>query len=168
MMHRYLIGTSIGALWLGTMAPAHAQNDSAACQAKLAPWVASVASELRKLRLEILADRRELLQAKIKDIESELQAIQGRQSELQGEQQARTQQVSEIEGRLAEAALSKQEHEELEAEKEDLLAGSPPIAGAVLAQLAQQEAQARERLAFQQQRLQLLDRQVRQLSPGPN
>lgn len=173
-MHRSFLGSLVFVPGLAIMASAaRAQNisgaaapEGAACEARLTPWLQSITADVRKLRLEMLEDRRELLAARIKDIEDELQVIQSRQRELLGEQQSRTQQVSEIESQLAQAPLSKQEREELEATEKDLLAGSPGMPAAVLAQLAQREALARERLAQQEQRLQSVDRQVRQLAPS--
>ena len=173
-VHHSFLGSLVFVVALGILAGAAcAQNisgsaalDPAACEAKLIPALQSISADVRKLQMEMLEDRRELLAARIKDIEDELQVIQSRQRELLGEQQSRTQQVSDIESQLAQAPLSKQEREELEATEKDLLAGSPEMPAAVLAQLAQREALVRERLAQHEQRLQSVDRQLRQLAPS--
>ena len=174
VMSRFFPGSLVFVTGLGIMASAaRAQNPSggiaqglSACEAKLIPALQSITAEVRKLQLEMLEDRRELLAARIKEIEDELLVVQGRQREMLGDQQSRTQQVSEIESQLAQTPLSKQEREELEATQKDLLGGSEAMPGALLAQLAQREALARERLAEQEQRLQSVDRQLRQLAPS--
>jgi hypothetical protein len=75
--------------------------------------------------------------------------------------------VAEIEGQLAQVTLAKEEREELQSRRTDLLDGtSSSRFGSAQAALAQRETQVRERIALQQRRIQLLMQRAQELEPG--
>ena len=130
-------------------------------------WLRYIASELRKLRVELLEDRWEIQQAKMQDLERELQIVQNQRHQLQAEQRAETLQVAEIEGLLAQVTLAKEEREELQSRRADLLDGaSSSRFDSAQSALAQRETQVRERIALQQRRIQLLMQRAQELEPG--
>lgn len=136
------------------------------CAANVTAWLPYLASELHKVHLALLEDRREIQQAKIQDLERELQAVQTQQHQLQEEQSSQAQQAADIEAQLLQSSLTKAEREELEGRRADLLAIPPSGLASVQNALAQREARARERLALQEQRVRAIDRQLDQLSAG--
>lgn len=127
-------------------------------------WLQYIASELRKVRLELLEDRKEAQQARMRDLEHDLEVIQNKERGLEEEQHSQIQQAADIEGQLAQPSLTKAEREELEAQKADVLNISPARYSTPQAVLSQRETHARDRLAEQEQRLRQIERQIRELS----
>ncbi len=116
------------------------------------------------LHMELIQDRREVEQRKMQDLERELETIQAQQRQIQAEQSSQGQQAGEIEVQLQQTSLSKPERDELEAQRAELLNTPPSRFGAAQNALAQREARVRERLALEDDRMQALERQLRQLS----
>lgn len=128
-------------------------------------WLQYIASELRRMRVELLEDRREIQQTRMQELQRDVETVQSQQQRLDEEQRSQTQQAAEIESQLSQSNLTKAEREELEARKADLLNISPARYATSQAALAQREARARDRLAQQQQRLRLVEQQLRELAP---
>jgi len=139
-------------------APGESQNVPA--------WLHYIALELKKIRLELIEERSEKRQAGLSDLEHELQLIRDQQREIEEEQSAEAREPTEIDSQLAQPGISKEQREELEARKADLLAAGPSRFTGPRAALAQREAQARERIAAEQQRIQILAQQAQDLAPA--
>jgi hypothetical protein len=128
----------------------------------LAAWLPHIAAELRQLHLELLEDRQDILQAKLKDLGLELQIIHSQQ---QQEQRTHVQELAEIEAQLSLSTLSESERNDLDNRRTELLA-SPDKLTNPQSTLTQRETQLRERLSLLQQRLQLLTQRAQELAPG--
>jgi hypothetical protein len=132
----------------------------------LSGWLQYIALELKKIRLELIQERYEKQQTGLSDLERELQLIRDQQREIEEEQNAEAREPVEIDSQLAQPGISKEQREELEARKADLLsAGLSRFAGPRSA-LAQREAQVRERIAGEQERIQRLARQAQDPAPA--
>jgi hypothetical protein len=134
---------------------------------KLAGWLQYIALELKKIRLELIEERCEKQQTGLSNLERELQLIRDQQREMEEEQNAEVREPVEIDSQLAQPGLSKEQREELEARKADLLSAGPSRFAGARSALAQREAQVRDRIAGEQQRIQQLARQAQALAPPP-
>ena len=126
----------------------------------LAAWLQYITLELKKIRLELIEERCEKQQTVLSDLEGELQHIRDQQREMEEEQNAEVREPIEIDSQLAQPGISNEQREELEARKAELLASGPSRFAGPRSALAQREAQARERIAIEQQRIQLLSKQA--------
>jgi len=164
--HVALLATALAAsITIGTAAAqnaARSQSTSGDSRTQLA-WFEYISSELRQIHLEVLAQRRELQQAKLESVQRDLESIQAQQRQLQDEQRAQAQQAAEVEAQLGQSTLTQAERDELQSQKAEL-AASPTRFGSAENALALREARALEGLAIQEQRVQEIDRQLRELT----
>ena len=157
--------TVAGSITIGTVAaqnPARSQPPSGDSPTQLA-WLQYISSELRNVHRELLEQRRDLQLAKFESLQRDLESIQAQQRQLQDEQRAQAQQAAEVEAQLGQGTLTQAERDELQSQRVEL-AVSPTRFGSAENALTQREAHARESLAIQEQRVQELDRQLRELT----
>lgn len=148
-----------------TVGPIPAMPEKGSGPQNLSAWLQYVALELKNLRLELIEERREKQQAGLAALERELQLIRDQQKDLDEQQNAESREPMEIDVQLTQPDLSKARREELEARKADLLVAGPSRFASPQSALARREADARERIALQQQRLQLLAQEAQNLAP---
>jgi hypothetical protein len=161
-----VVSAAIGQFsWAQTAASPQVASQTVSADSKLAAWMQSIALELRALRLELLEERCERQQARLREVERELELVHNQQRELEEEQSAEAQQTTEIDAHLAQSNLSSQEREDLQSEKSDLLAAGQARFGSSRVALSQREAQVRERITIEQQRVQFLAQQAQKLQP---
>jgi hypothetical protein len=132
----------------------------------LSAWLQYITLELKKIRLELLEERYQKQQTGLSQLERELQLIRDQQREIEEEQNAEGREPIEIDSQLAQPGISKEQREELEARKADLLAGGSSRFAGPRSALSQREAQARELITIEQQRIQLLAQQAQDLAPA--
>ena len=151
------LGQAVGPTPTSPAATGESQNLSA--------WFQYIALELKKIRLELIEERCEKHQTRLSDLERELQRIHNQQRDLEEEQKAEVTEPHQIDAQLAQPGLSKEQREELEARKAEVLATGPSRFARAQAALSQRETQAREHIAIQQHRIQLLANQAQDLAP---
>ena len=134
------------------------------CSADALPILQSLWAEVRNLRKELLEDRRDIQQAKLQELQKQLGAIQEQQRAIDQEQSSRTSELAEIEVQLQRPNLEKNEREDLENQKAQLLSMPPEPSSAVQNGLSQRETRVRDLLANQEQHLGVLDQLIRQLT----
>jgi hypothetical protein len=140
--------------------PKQAETDSSQ---NVSAWLQYIALELKKLRLELIEERCDAQQGRLSSLERELQLIRDQQREIEEEQNAELREPTEIDSQLAQPGISKEQREELEARKADLLGAEPSRYAASRLALAKREDEARQRVAVEQQRMQVLVQQAQNL-----
>ena len=124
-------------------------------------WLRFVASELRQLRLEVLNDRIERQEARVRVLDHELQQVRNERQDGEEVQRLQEQEISQLVQRLSDPALSPDERSQLQSLRSELTVREPTErAGS-----AQKEAQTGERLRQEQLRLESLRSLARSLAP---
>jgi predicted O-linked N-acetylglucosamine transferase (SPINDLY family) len=147
-----------------TVSPIAPKQVQTGLSQNVSAWLQYIALELKKLRLELIEERCEKQHSRLSNLERELQLIGDQQREIEEEQNAELREPIEIDSQLAQPGISKEQREELEARKADLLAAEPSRFVASRLALAQREDEARKRIAVEQQRMQVLVQQAQNLS----
>ncbi|HTQ53164.1 MAG TPA: hypothetical protein VMI94_01820 [Bryobacteraceae bacterium] len=141
-----------------------AAQPASACTTDALPLLKTVWAEMRNLRQELLEQRRAIEQAKIADLERQLKGIQEQRRVFDEDRSSRDQQLAAIETALLQSNPDKQERDELESQRAQLLSapsGPPPT---VENAISQREARVRDQLAETEQRARALDQLVQQLA----
>jgi hypothetical protein len=123
----------------------------------------AILSELRKIRIELVQYQWEIQQIKMPELERKLQDIQSERTQTEEEQREQGAEISSITAQLAEPSLGKEERQELEARKANLVASAPMRFQTRQMSLSQREAEARERLARENERARQLLERAREL-----
>lgn len=154
----------------GAVGVCRAQDAAAsgsACKAEALPTLQSLWLEVRTLRAELLADRRVLHQSKAEEFEKQLSAVAAQRQQLDLQQASRTGQLTAVETQLGKPDLEKNERDELEAEKAQLVDTRTDPSDALRNSLSQREARLRGLLSAEEQNLLALEQLARQLSVNP-
>lgn len=123
-------------------------------------WLKFVASELRELRREVLDDRLERQEVRVRALEFQLRQSRTERQDGEEVQRAQNQEVLQLEQQLADPALSPEDRTQLESIRAEAASREQTDRGL----LAQKEAQLTEKLRREQQRLEALRAVARSLS----
>lgn len=88
-------------------------------------WLRFIATEIRQLRRELLEDRLERQEARVKALERELQQVRAERQQSDDLQGAQAQETSQLEERLRDPEISAEQRSQLEALRAELLTRAP-------------------------------------------
>jgi chromosome segregation ATPase len=140
-----------------------AGNDPGRQAQELAALVRSLAAEVRILKLEMLKLRLESQQAKMAQLEREIEQAQKGKQRLDTQEHEFNQELAGIDDRLREADVETGERAQLETARGKMAQANQRRLYTQRQQIAQQEAEVRERLAREREQWQELVNQARQL-----
>jgi uncharacterized protein YlxW (UPF0749 family) len=145
-----------------TAAPT-AANDAARQVPELAALAQRLAAEVRNLKIEMLKLRLESQQAKLAQLEREIEQAQKDKQRLEAQESGFNKEMAEYDERLGQPDLEASERAQLETVKMKMTAGGRQRFDTQRQQIAQQEAEVKERLAREQEQWQELVKQARTL-----
>ena len=148
---------------VGTTAAPTAANDAARQVPELAALAQRLAAEVRNLKIEMLKLRLESQQAKLAQLEREIEQAQKVKQRLEAQESGFNKEMAEYDERLGQPDLEASERAQLETVKMKMTEGGRQRFDTQRQQIAQQEAEVKERLAREQEQWQELVKQARTL-----
>ena len=115
-------------------------------------WLQHLAAELAQVRRELQEERIEKQEAKVKGLERELEQVRAARRDNEEQVRMQAQEIARLDQQLLASTLPAEERSQIEAVRADLLARRPSAP----ADPERQDAEAAERLANEQRRLQKL------------
>jgi hypothetical protein len=125
-------------------------------------WLQFIATELRDLRRELLEDRLERQQTRVRALEAELNQARIERNDGVDVQRAQAEELLNLDKQIADPALAAEQRAELQALRTELTARE----GADRADAGLKEKQLAERLQREQTRLESLRAMARAMAPG--
>ena len=153
--------TLLAALLILTAAPRLAAEDSKPEPSETMVWLRFVAAELRTLRREMLDDRVERQETRVRALEKELDQLRLARQDSEEAQSARTRDLIQVDQRLGDSAVPAEERSQLEDLRTSVAAHAQNEATAS----TKKEAQINGQLLRERERLESLRNLARALAP---
>ena len=128
----------------------------------VAAWLRIVGSELRELRRELLEDRLERQQIRVRELERESEGIRAERQQAEESQRSQGQELAQVEQQLQSSSVPAEERAQLEAVRNQIASRDPAIVAAAMTK----EQQVNEALGREHSRLESL-RQLDRLLEQP-